>query len=111
MKTEFPYKWNFLYKKSAYPYDYFNSIDDFQKPVNLKKEDLFCQLKNDFPIDEETERTKKILSDNKNGEELTKLYLKSDIILLTGVFEKFMQVSIKDFKINPLYCVSLPGLT
>ena len=38
LKTGFPDKWKFLTKKLAYPYEYFNSIDDYQKPVdNLKK--------------------------------------------------------------------------
>ena len=42
---------------------------------------------------------------------LTQLYLKSDVILLADVFEKFIKVSYDQFKINPLYCVSLPGYT
>ena len=49
--------------------------------------------------------------DIKNGEELTKIYLKSDVILLACVFEKFIKVSVNEFSINPLYCVSLPGYT
>ena len=47
----------------------------------------------------------------KNGEELTEIYLKSDVLLLTCVFEKFMSVSVNEFGINPSYCVSLPGYT
>ena len=47
----------------------------------------------------------------KNGEELTQLYLKSDVLLLACacVFEKFTKVSVNEFGINPLYCVSFPG--
>ena len=37
--------------------------------------------------------------------------MKSDVILLADVFEKFIKVSYDQFKINPLYCVSLPGFT
>ena len=37
--------------------------------------------------------------------------MKSDVLLLACVFEKFTKVSINEFKINPLYCVSLPGYT
>ena len=47
----------------------------------------------------------------KKGEELTQLYLKSDVLLLTCVFEKFIKVIVNEFGINPLYCVSLPGYT
>ena len=53
LKTGSPNKWKYLSKKIAYPYEYFNSIDDYQKPVdNLKKEDFFNKLKNEGPDDE-----------------------------------------------------------
>ena len=62
MKTEFPdNKWKFLNKKLAYPNDYFNSVDDYQKHVeNLKEEDFFSLFKTDYPSDDEIKRTKKI---------------------------------------------------
>ena len=38
LKTEFPDKWRSLTKKLAYPYEYFNSIEDYNKLVdNLEK--------------------------------------------------------------------------
>ena len=112
LKTGFPDKWKYLTKKLAYPYEFFNSIDDYQKRVdNLKKEKCFNKLKNDYPNDKEIEKTEKIIKkfNIKNGEELTQLYVKSDVLLLACVFEKFMNVSINEFDINPLYCVSLLG--
>ena len=112
LKTGFPDKWKFLTKKLAYPYEYFNSIDDYQKHVNkLEKKDFFSKLKNKCPDDEEIERTMDIIRgfNIKNGEEITEIYLKSDVLLLACVFEKFIKVSINEFDINPLYCVSLPG--
>ena len=105
LKKEIPDKWQYLNKKLAYPYEYFISIDDYQKPVdNLKKEDFISKLKNDYPGDEEIERTKEIIKlfNIKDGEELTKLYCKSDVILLADVFEKFVKVSTEEYKINPL---------
>ena len=114
LEKGFPDKWKYLTKKSAYPNEYFNSIEDYQKPVdNLKKEHFFSKLKNGYPDDEEIQRT----MDNikkfyiKNGEELTEIYLKGDILLLACVIEKFIKVSVNDFGINPLYCMSLPGYT
>ena len=114
LKKEFPDKWRYLNKKLAYPYEYFNSIDDYKKPVhNLKKEDFFSKLKNKCPDDEEIQRTKEIIEifNIKDGKELTELYLKSDVFLLADVFEKFIKISVEEFGINPLYCVSLPGYT
>ena len=114
LKKEFPDKWQYLNKKLAYPYEYFNSIDDYKKPVhNLKKEDFFSKLKNKCPYDEGIQRTKEIIEifNIRDGKELTELYLKSDVILLADVFEKFIKISVEEFGINPLYCVSLPGYT
>ena len=45
------------------------------------------------------------------GEELTKLFCKSDVILLADVIEKIVKVSFEEYGNNPLYCVSLPGCT
>ena len=114
LKTEVPDKWKYLTKTLAYPFEYFNSFDDYQKSVdNLKKKNFFSELKNDYLDDKEIERTIEITKRfiNKNGEKLTQIYLKSDVLLLTCVFEKFVKVSVKEFGINPPYCVSLPGYT
>ena len=52
LKTGFPDKWKFLPKKLAYPYEFFNSLDDYQKPVNnLQKEEFFSKLKNKYSTD------------------------------------------------------------
>ena len=114
LKTGFPDKWKYLTEKLAYPYEDFNSIDDYKKPVdNIKKKDFFSELKNKCPDDEEIQRTMDNIKkfNIKSGEELTEIYSKSDVILLACVFEKFIKVSINEFDINPLYCVILPGYT
>ena len=114
LKKEIPDKWRYLHKKLAYPYEYFSSIDDYKKPVNnLENKDFFSKLKNKCPDDKEIDRTREIIDkfNIKNGKELTELYLKSDVILLADVFEKFIEISVDEYGINPLYCVSLPGYT
>ena len=46
IKTEIPDKWNYLTKKLAYPYEFFDCIDDYQKTVdNLKKKTSSVNLK------------------------------------------------------------------
>ena len=79
----------------------------------MKKEDSFSKLKNKFSDDNELERKKELIKvlDTKNGEELSKLFLKSDVILLAGVFENFVKVSTKVNDVIPLWCISLPGYT
>ena len=56
--------------------------EDYKRPADkLKEENFFTILKNKCPDDGDIERTKEIIKivDIKNGEELTKLYLKSDV--------------------------------
>ena len=62
LKTEFPDKWKYLTKKLAYPFEYFNSIEDYKKPVdNLENKNFFSKLKNKCPDDEEIDRTREII--------------------------------------------------
>ena len=37
--------------------------------------------------------------------------MKSDVFLVACVFEKFTKISVNEYGINPLHCVSLPGYT
>ena len=76
-------------------------------------------MKNKCPDDEKIERTKELNEkfSIKDGEEITEIFFKSDVLLLACVFEKFLKVSVcvkryqYEFGINPLYCVSLAGYT
>ena len=65
LKTEFPDKLEDLTKTLAYPYEYFNSIDDYQKPGNdLKKEDFFSKLRNKCPSDKKKNEQRNLLKDS-----------------------------------------------
>ena len=79
----------------------------------MENKTFFSKLKNKCPDDEEIQRTMDITKgfNTKNGEEITEIYLKSDVQLPACVFEKFIKVSVNEFGINLLYCVSLPGYT
>ena len=88
---KFPDEWEYLKKNIAHPYEHFNTIDEYQKPVDsLKKKDSFSKLQNAYLSDEESERAKELIKlfNIKNWEEITKLSLRSDVILLADVFEK-----------------------
>ena len=88
LKKGFPGIWENIDKNVAYPYEYFNSIHDSQKPVNkFKNEDFFGKIKNVCPSDEGTGRTKGIIRIFfiKN-EELTNFYIKNDVILSSDFF-------------------------
>ena len=103
-------------KKLAYPYEKF-TLDNFQEArsfaLNLTKEDFWSTLKQTTAPDVETNRTQEIIKkyNPKNGQELTMLYLKMDVLQLADVFENFVEKSTLEYGINPLYSYSLPVYT
>ena len=92
-----------LKKKLAYPYEYL-SHSNFQEPLNLTKADFWSTLKQEAPPDEEINRTQEIIRkfNLKNGQELTMLYLKRDVLQLADVFENFVEKSTLMYVIKPL---------
>ena len=117
LKKHFPNHWMLLKNKLAYPYEFYKTLEDYERPIDdlLKagNEAYFSKTKNKLPDQEEIDRTNDIirLFNIKNGRELTELYCKADVILLADIFEKFIEVSKTEFGINPLYHISLPGTT
>ena len=97
-------------KKLPYPYEYFN-LDNFDKPLHLTKEDYWSTLTQSYPSDDNIKRTQELFDKNniKNGQDLTMLYLKMDVLQLADVFENFVESSTREY--NPLYSYSLPRYT
>ena len=87
-------------KKLAYPYEYFN-LDNFQKPLNLTKEDYWSTLTQSYPSDDDIKRTQELIDKNsiKNGRELTMLYFKMDVLQLADVFEILWKVLHENIKL------------
>ena len=76
LKTEVSVEWKYLTKKIAYPYEDFNSIEVYKKPVDeLENENFFSKLKSNCPNDKEIDRTRDFIKkfNFKNGKELTEL--------------------------------------
>ena len=87
-------------KKLAYPYEYFN-LDNFDKPLNLTKEDYWSTLTQSYPSDDDIKRSQELIDKTniKNGQELTMLYLKMDVLQLADVFENFVESSTREHKL------------
>ena len=100
-------------RKLAYPYEKSNNIESFYKPLKLGREDYFSSLKPSYPDFEEIIRTQAIIVKNKitNLKELTLLYLKNDVLLLTDIFQNYIDTCKKAYGINPLYSYSTPSFT
>ena len=97
----------------AYPYEKGNNIESFYKPLKLGREDYFSTLKQSYTDFEEILRRQAIIVKNKitNLKELTMLYLKNDVLLLTDFFQNYIVTCKKAYGINPLYSYSTPSFT
>ena len=100
-------------RKLAYPYEKGNNIESYYKPLKLGREDYFSTLKQSYPDFEEIIRTQAIIVKNKiiNLKEITMLYLKNDVLLLTDIFQNYIDTCKKAYGINPLYSYSTPSFT
>ena len=81
--------------------------------MDILEKVFFSKFKNKCPSDEDIKGKKDIvkLVNIKNEEEITRLYRKSNVLLLTCVSEKFIKVSIIEISINSRFCVSVPSYT
>ena len=100
-------------RKLAYPYEKGETIQSYYKPWKLCGEDYFSTLKQSYPDFEEKIRTQAIIVRNKitNLKELTIIYLKNDVLLITDIFRNYIDTCKKAYGINPLYSYSTPSFT
>ena len=94
--------------KTLYPYEYFG-LDDYQEAIdNLKIEDFKSSLHNKLPTQEEVDNFNNENS-HKTGKDLTIEYLQNDVEILDYCMNEYDKLSMKEFKLNPLHYLSLPG--
>ena len=108
-----PERFNLLRRKGVYPYDYMDSFSRFRETSLPRREDFYSIL-NDSHISEEDYmhaqdvwRTFGI----KNLGEYHNLYLQTDVLLLTDVFENFRRTCLQYYSLDPCHYYSAPGLS
>ena len=113
LKEQVQENYHLFTKKLPYPYDYFEILEDYEKDINLLTEKDYYSKLNKMPSSIEIQKTNEIIKKLaiKNGRQLPEIYCKADIILLADIFENFIKNTYEEFKINPLYNISAPGLT
>ena len=100
-------------QKGIYPYEYFDSFKKF-KETNLPVKDKFFNLLKHRRISEkEYQRACDVwrVFKIKNLGGYNDLYLKTDVLLLCDVFEKFINVCLKDYGLDPCHYIISPGLS
>ena len=102
-----------LLSKGTYPYDYMDSFDRFDE-TELPSKEAFKSILDDSDLsDGEYEHAKKVweIFQIQNLGDYHDLYLITDVLLLTDVFQRFRSTALKDTGLEPLHYVSLPGFS
>ena len=104
---------NLIKRKLAYPYEKSKTIESYYKPLKLGREEYFSTLKQSHPDSVEKIGTQAFIVKNRltNLKELTMLYLKNDVILLTGILQNYIDTCKKAYGIYPLYSYSTLSFT
>ena len=105
-------KLDLLVRKGVYPYDYMDSFDKFNKKLPMKEE-FYSILKNEHISDEDYGHAQDVWNtfSLENMGEYHDLYLQSDILLLSDVFENFRKTCLEYYKLDPCHYFTSPGLS
>ena len=87
-------------------------MKNFLKKKLPPKKDFYSKLNDCGVLDEEYEHAQKIWKEFeiKNLGEYHDLYLKSDVLLLTDVFEEFRNICLENYSLDPAWYYTSPGL-
>ena len=104
---------NLMSQKGVYPYDFMDNFEKFDQ-TELPTKDQFYSILNDQHItDDEYDHAKKVWKTFKikTVGEYHDLYLSSDVLLLTDVFENFRKTCMQYYKLDPCHYFTSPGLS
>ena len=100
-----------LTEKGVYPYDYMNSFDKFNDEHLPSKEQFYSGLTEEDITNDDYNKAKQIWQHFgiKSMGDYHDLYLKTDVLLLTDVFEYFRDMCLSYYGLDPVYYYTLPN--
>ena len=104
---------NLMSPKGVYPYDFMDSFEKFNQRELPTKDQFDSILNNQRITDDEYDHVKKVWKTFKikTMGEYHNLYLGSDVLLLTDVFENFRKTCMQYYKLDPCHYFTSPGLS
>ena len=99
-------------RKGVFPYDWFDSFNRLSAD-RLPPKESFHSILNDSGISEEDYQHAQNVWETfkmKTMRDYHDLYLKSDVLLLSDVFENFRDVCLDNYRLDPMFYYTAPGL-
>ena len=101
-----------LLKKGIYPYEYMDLFERFGKTELPEKEKFYSTLSSSGITDEDYAHAQEVWNvfGCKTLGDYQDLYVATDVLLLTDVFENFRRVCQEKYRLDPAHYYSTPGL-
>ncbi|KAL4101236.1 hypothetical protein QTP88_021256 [Uroleucon formosanum] len=98
-------------RKLAYPYEYMDCEEKFNETCLAPIEKFYSSLTDKNITKEEYENSQKIwkVFNIQNMREFTSLYNKINVLLSTDIIENFRDISLKNYKLDPMWYYTTPG--
>ena len=114
-----------MLRKGVYPYEYMTGAERLREKSLPPKEEFASLLGSGVIYDSEAMITPSHISDKdyehaqkvfgafgcENLADYTRLYCKSDVLLLADVFESFIDVCLKKYELDPSHYITAPALS
>jgi len=106
-------KFNLLRQKGVYPYDWMDDENKFNQDHLPNKNEFYNLLNNEHISDEKYKHAQLVWKtfNCKTFKDYHMLYLKSDSLLLSDVFENFRNTCMKTYGLDPAHYFTSPGLS
>ena len=101
-----------LLRKGVYPYDWVDSLAKLDEPQLPPKESFYSRLSDSGISDDDYEHAQTVWKEFgcKTFRDYHDLYNVSDVLLLADVFENFRNVCMKNYRLDPAWYFTSPGL-
>jgi hypothetical protein len=102
-----------LLRKGVNPYDYVDSLAKLNDTQLPPKEAFYSKLNDTGISDADYKHAQEVWEEFgiKTMREYHDLYLKTDVLLLADVFENFRDVCLRNYKLDPAWYYTAPGLS
>ncbi|XP_048482323.1 uncharacterized protein LOC125489689 [Plutella xylostella] len=115
LRKEYPRNedFNLLKRKGVYPYEFMTSFDSLKTPSLPSIDHFYSSLTGNTITSEDYTHAQNVWDhfNCRNMGDYSDLYLKTDVLLLSDVFENFRNVCIKTYDLDPAHYYTAPGLS
>ena len=105
-------QYELLMKKGIYPYEYVSSWNKFEETKLPPIEDFYSNLNMTNISEDDYKHAQHVWSEFRvrNQGEYHDLYLRTNVVLLTNVFEAFRDTCLDHYRLNPAHFYTSPRL-